>query len=318
MKSIAPFSGWMLDRIALLDEATPGFAGHYLRASDERRQVIAAFLSATELDDGALNEAADFVMEADHRSILIRAFGSVPTGLRSALGRSGPQPHEPTYYRQIVTLLSGGNRRVIEAIWRSTVMNPDRVATITACPTDLCDSRILNKIKDRKHAADVVLSIDLLGRRGVDRASVVEALRRSDSINDTIKRWSLRMAFPTGPIPAADGYRPIRNGIELSEIARKYRNCSRGYFSSATSGGHAFGEFCHEGAEVLISFDKTDGMWIVDGVYTYRNFDVDAGISRAAFAFAARYGIPDRRPDRGDKAVEALRRLARYHGDWNF
>lgn len=316
MKSIAPFSGWMLDRIALLDEATPGFAGHYLRASDERRQVIAAFLSATELDDGALNEAADFVMEADHRSILIRAFGSVPTGLRSALGRSGAQPHEPTYYRQIVTLLSGGNRRVVEAIWRSTVMNPDRVATITACPTDLCDSRILNKIKDRKHAADVALSVDLLSRRGVDRANIIEALRRSDSINDTIKRWSMRMAFPTGPIPAAEGYRPICNGIELAAIARKYRNCVRGYFSSAMTGRHTFGEFRYKGAEVLISFDKTDGMWIVDGVYGYRNHTVDVSLSRAAHAFVARHGVPDRRPDRGDKAVEALRRLARFHGDW--
>lgn len=318
MKSIAPVSGWMLDRIALLDEAKPGFAGHYLRASDERRQVTAAFLAVAVLDGDDTDEAAEFLIRAGHRTILHRAFGSVPPGLRAALGRSGPQPHEPEYYRHLFDLLSDGARHLIEAIWRSAILNPDRLAIITGCPVDLCDTRILDKVRDRKHATDVALSIDLLNRHGVDRSMLVEALRRADSINDAIKRWSMYMAFPSGPIPAADGYQPVRNGIELSEVARRYRNCVRGYFSSAMTGGHAFGEFRHEGAEVLISFDKTDGMWIADGVYGFRNLAVDAGTSRAAFAFAARHGIPDRRPDRGDKAVEALRRLARFHGDWGF
>lgn len=318
MKSIAPVSGWMLDRIALLDEAKPGFAGHYLRASNERRQVAAAFLAAVEPEDDDASEAAEFLIRAGHRAILHRAFGSVPPGLRAALGRSGPQPHEPEYYRHLFYLLSEGARHLVDAIWRSGILNPDRLATITGCPVDLCDARILDKVRDRKHATDVALSVDLLNRRGVDRPRLVEALRRADNINDAIKRWSMCMAFPSGPIPAADGYRPIRNGIELAAIARKYRNCSRGYFSSAMVGGHAFGEFRHDGEKVLISFDKTDGMWIVDGVYGYRNHTVDAGTSRAAFAFAARHGIPDRRPDRGDKAVEALRRLARFHGDWGF
>ncbi|WP_152528109.1 hypothetical protein [Sphingobium lactosutens] len=308
----------MLDRIALLDEAKPGFAGHYLRASDERRQVIAAFLSANKLDRDDAGDTAEFLMRVDHRSILHRAFGRVPPGLRAALRRSGSQPHEPAYYRQLFDLMSHGDRHLIKAIWQSAKLDPERLTIITGVPADLCDSRILTKIKDRKHATDVALSVDLLSRRGVDRAALIDALHQSDGINDAIKHWSMRMSFPPGPIPAAEGYRPIRTGIELAAIARKYRNCSRGYFSSVMVGTHAFGEFRCEGREVLISFDKTDGMWIVDGVYTFRNFDVDAGISRAAYAFAARQGVPDRRPDRSDKAVEALRRLGRFHGDWGF
>lgn len=316
MESIAPISGWMLDRIVSLDEVQPGFAGYALRASAERRQVIAAYLSMANNTDGSDQHIATFLTRADHRSILQRAFGRVPPGLRAALGRSGFQPHDPAYYRKLFDLLSGGPHHLIEVIWQSAKLDPDRLAIIADCPADLCDSRILTKIKDRKHATDVALSVDLLSRRGVDRAALIDALHQSDDINDAIKRWSMRMTFPSGPIPTAEGYRPIRTGLELARIARKYRNCVRGYFSSAMSGGHAFGELHHEGREVLISFDRTNGMWIVGGVYTYRNFDVHAGISRAAFAFAARHGIPDRRPDRGDKAVAALRRLAGFHGDW--
>lgn len=316
MKSIAPIAGWMLERIVFLDKVTPGFAGYVFRASAERRQVIAAYLSMANNTDGSDQHIATLLMRADHRSILHRAFGRVPPGLRAALGRSGPQPHERSYYQKLSDLLSGGPHHLIGAIWQSAKLDPDRLAIIADCPVDLCDSRILTKIRDRKHATDVALSVDLLVRRGVDRAALIDALRQSDDINDAIKRWSMRMPFPSGPIPAAEGYRPIRTGIELATIARKYRNCVRGYASSAMTGAHAFGEFHHEGQEVLISFDKADGMWIVDGVYTFRNFDVNAGISLAAFAFAARHGVPDRRPDRSDKAVEALRRLARYHGDW--
>lgn len=316
MRSIAPISGWMLNRIVRLDEVMPGFAGYVFRASAERRQVMAAYFSMADNTDASDQHIATFLMRADHRTILHRAFGRVPPGLRAALDRSGFQPHDPVYYRKLFDMLSGGPRQLIEAIWQSAKLDPDRLAIIDDCPADLCDSRILTKIKDRKHATDVALSVDLLSRRGVNRAALIDALRRSDDINGAIKRWSMRMTFPPGPIAAAEGYRPIRTGLELARIARKYRNCVRGYFSSAMAGGHAFGELHHEGREVLISFERTNGMWIVDGVYTYRNLDVDAGVSLAAFAFAARFGVPDRRPDRSDKAVEALRRLGRFHSDW--
>ena len=317
MTSIAPLTGWMLDRVALLlDGARPGFAGHYLRSSNERRQVVAAFLAVTELDAETLGEAAEFLMAADHRSILHLAFGSVPHGFRAALGRSGPQPHDSGYYRQLFDLLSTGPRHVIAAILQSAALDPERLAIVKNSPDDLCDTRILSKLKDRKHAADVALSIDLLHRRGVDRTELIGALRRTDKMNETIKRWSMRMTFPPGPIPASDGYRPIKSGIELTAIARKYRNCSRGFFASLMSGSHSFGELRHEGEEVLLSFDKIQGMWIIDGVYSFRNLAVHAALSRAAFAFAARHGVPDRKPDSSDKAVSALRRLARYSGDW--
>lgn len=316
MKTIAPLSGWMLDEIVRLDEVRPGFAGHMLRSSAERRQVTAAFLSVIELDRETSGEAAEFLMTANHRSILHLAFGHVPPGLRAALGRSGPQSHERGYYRQLFDLLSTGPRHVVAAILQCPALNLERLNILTNCPDDLCDTRILSKLNDRKHAADVALSVDLLHRRGVDRPELVEALRRTAKINETIKRWSMRMTLPPGPIPAADGYRPIRSGIELATIARKYRNCSRGFFASLITGSHAFGEFRHEGEEVLLSFDRVQGVWITDGVYSYRNLAVHVGLSRAAFAFAARHGVPDRKPDNSDRAVSALRRLARYSGDW--
>jgi len=317
--AIAPISGWVLDRIANdLDRARAGFAGFYLRASDERRQVVAAFLSVSPLNEATEKESASLLMEAGHHAILHIAFGTVPTGFRAALGRSGAQAHAATYYRDLFKMLSDGQPHIITAIQRLPALTPERLLVMGELPTDLCDARIVYRIKDAGHASDLILAADLLEKRGVSRHAVVEALCQSVNLNETIKRWSFRMPFPKGPIPACSGYRPITNGVELRKIALKYRNCVRGYLSAAMAGDHAFGEFTANGHDVLISYDRAGGLWIADGVHGRSNLAVHAELSKEAFAFAGRHGIPDRRSsNRTDKAVEALRRLSRFYVDWD-
>ncbi|MEQ6335700.1 hypothetical protein [Sphingobium sp. MK2] len=319
MKSIEPLSGWMLDQIVRLDEVRPGLAGQMLRASAERRQVVSAFLAVTDYASEAPTDTAAFLAGADHRSILDRAFGRVPDGLRGALRRSGPQPHDPKYYHGLFKHLVESPRHVTTAIARSEKLDHERLAVIEALPADLCDIRIVSRIDNRKQATDVVLAIDLMERRGLCRKTVIEGLLRSSRpVSQAVRRWSLHMAFPPGPIPKCDGFRPIASGIELRRVAKRYQNCGRNYLMPVQCGNHAFGEFSHDGREVLISFDRANGMWIVDGVYGFRNRDVHPDISAAAYAFAARHGVPAHEiRNRGDQGVEALRRLALRFVDWN-
>lgn len=320
MNVIEPLSGWFLSRIVQLDVASPksGFAGFMLRASTERRQVVAAFLATAEPTDHGNEEVVRILMKGRHHAILRMAYKHVPAGFRSALAKCGAQTHDREFYPRLWDLLTHGPQHVITAIQRAPMLDPDRLSIITSLPVDLSDSRISAKIKDKAQAADIVLAVDLLERRGLDRTEIVEALRRSTKLSDTIKRWSLRMAFPSGPIRACDGYRPIVDGLDLAATAKRYRNCSRRYFTSLLSAEHAFGEFHHDGQDVLISFDRSQGYWLIEGVYGHRNCNVPAGVSDAAYAFAARSGVMARRiVDRSDNAMEALRRLSRYYADWD-
>ena len=318
MQNIAPLSGWMLDQIVRLDELKAGFAGYMLRASAERRQVVAAFLATVELDDDAAVEAAEFLSEGGHRAILHLAYDAVPAGFRSALRKSGPQPFDPEFYPRLFRVLTGDRMHIINAIMQSSKMSPERLTIIENLPSDLCDIRIIDKIQDVAHATDLTLAIELLQRRKLCRSAIVEALRRSGKINETIKRWSLRMPFPPGPIPSCIGYTPITDGAQLHAIALKYRNCVRGYLTAAMSGDHAFGELRVGDQDVLISYDRANGMWIAEGVYSRSNLTVHVEVSRAAFNFAGRHGIPDRQTgNRTDAAVEALRRMSRFYADWD-
>ncbi|MET0366275.1 MAG: hypothetical protein ABW169_16650, partial [Sphingobium sp.] len=201
MTTIAPITGWMLDEIVRLDQVRPGFAGAILRASAERRQVVASYLATVQLEDHAAVEAADFLTECGHRTILHLAYDKVPTGLRSALRKSGPQPFEKGYYRRLFDMLNSGQHHIVIAIMHSPELNPEKLAIIADLPSDLCDIRIVDKVKDVAHAGDLVLAMDFLERRKLPRERIVQALRQSVKINDTIKRWSLRMPFPHGPIP---------------------------------------------------------------------------------------------------------------------
>lgn len=318
MDSIEPLSGWLLDRVVVLDEAKPGFAGSMLRASAERRQVVAAYVATVEPANDLAEEAAHFLMECRHHSILQLAFEHVPVGFRAALARCGAGVHDRDFYIRLWALLARGPQHVITTIRHTAKLNAERLAIITSLPIDLCDHRISAKIKDKAQADDIVLAVDLLARRGLDRAAIVEALCQSTKLADTIKRWSLRIPFPRGPISASEHYRPVNNGVELAATAKRYRNCSRRYFTSLLEGDHAFGEFNHQGRDCLISFDRSNGYWLVEGAYAFRNSEVQTELSDAAYAFAARHGVLTRRAtDRGDKPMEALRRLSRHYMDWD-
>lgn len=257
-------------------------------------------------------------MECGHNAILEMAFEYVPAGLRGALGRSGSQVYDPDYYRQLWALLTRGPQHVITTIRHTAMLNAEQLAIITSLPVDLCDHRISAKIKDKAQADDIVLAVDLLARRGLDRAAIVEALCQSTKLADTIRRWGYRMPFPRGPIAAMANYHPVTTGVELAALSKRYRNCSRRYFDTLMAGEHAFGELTFGDSSVVLSFDRSQGFWLIVGVYAHNNGAVPANVSVAAYQFAAAHGVLDQKVrDRSDKSLEALRRLSGRHFDWD-
>lgn len=317
--AIVPLQGWALDRIVQFDEACPGFAGTYLRASPERRQVIAAFMSVARVGSDKEREAAAMLASADHRTILGHAFPAVPSGLRRALAKSGAQPHDPTYYRDLHNALFSGRRHVQAAIMQSPKLTPDRLAIITALPADLCDARIVCRIEARADAHDLSLVTGLLAERGIDRAEFVHALRRSTApLKKVVQRWALQLAFPPHPIPPTEEYQPIRDGAELRKVALAYQNCSRRYINASITGENAFGEFIDsDGRKALICLQMHEGIWTLDGVYVRRNRQVATDLDKRARAFAAQHGILERNYNtRVDDPISALKRLTRSVFDW--
>ena len=320
MTTITPITGWVLDAIIAHDEVCPGLAGHYFRASNERRQVIAAFLSSGGPNERRQDNIGDYLIRANHRSMLSQAYGSIPAGLRRALSKSGAQPHDASYYADLHDALAFGSRHVVTAIMHATRLSPERFEIIKALPIDLCDSRIVERIKDVHHARDLIAVVELFGEKAGSRLGLVDALIRSSaSLEAVVRRWCCRLEYVDRPIEECVSYRPVRNGVELHEIARRYQNCGRNYSATALVGESAFGEYVAEdGRRVLICFDKTEGDWKLEGLYGRRNRSIAEDLATQARKFVSAHGIGDRwEPSGSDGDISrALHRLIQPYSEW--
>lgn len=108
--------GSSVTRIVELDEARPGLAGHFLRTSDERRQVIAAYLAVSKAAPLCERSEAELLATGSHTDILSVAYSRVPLGFRSALARAGRKTHPRRFYTYLYAVLASRHAREALAV----------------------------------------------------------------------------------------------------------------------------------------------------------------------------------------------------------
>ena len=311
MEQIAPVSGWSLDYIVELDHHRPGTAGAFLRASAERRQVVAALLSTTPLPGcaAAMADLAYFVSSATHRELLGEAFKAVPVGFRGALARSGPQPHPRTFYRLLHKLLSAPEHAAVAGVIKHTdQLDPQRLLIAERLPGDICTPSLVALMPHPRHASDVGKLMSLLSENGVDRRALAEAVRRvttRDQLSQLWDRWAEKLKFPPHPILASEEHVPITTGEELRRVALRYRNCVRHYITQIMQRESAFSEYRYAGRSAVIHLRLRQRGWTLEGIFGHRNERVSTPMLAAAEQFFGERGVwTGRRPgDDGEWAV---------------
>lgn len=314
---IIPADGWCLNLIVELDIASPGTAGAFLRASAERRQVVAAFLSSSaHPPEGAEGrELATFITSADHCQLLHAAYGKLPTGLRGALARSGPRPHGKLFYPMLNRLLaSPSDKRIVTTIQQLDKVDLPRLLIIDALPPAICTLNLVKLLQSPEVARDVRKLVDLMVENGIESSALYQALHRvttADQLSDLWDRWSLKSNLPPHPIATSDRYAPITTGNELRGLALRYRNCVNRYLPQALDGESAFAEFTDAGA-CVIHLKRYEGEWMVEGVHTKDNEAVAPELYSTAMRYLSDHGIRAR-PRRYETIGEwnVLRRLTR-------
>ena len=271
--TITPLEGWALAGIVDLDEHHPGTAGHMLRASPERRQVIAAFLSVERphSDFRSKAETGWFLTQASHSAILRAAFGTVPCGLRGALGRAGDAPHCRRFYRYLHALMSTQDVALTKIINRLPVLDLARLRILRALPDDLQRENIIASLSSVRDAVDLRAFVAILEGHGVDRSALIAALACTtgrDGIANVAQRWTLKVRFPDAPVPASAAYRPITTGEELRRAALRFRNCMRTYAANIMERRSSFALFQHGGVEAIVHLVAKDGQWQLDRLYS--------------------------------------------------
>lgn len=313
MRDIQPISGWALNYIAALDELRPGLAGSFLRASTERRQVIAALLSVTPFPcaSNAVRELGKFLADADHRTMLSQAFGSVPVGLRGALSRCGHQPHGGQFYRMLHRTLETDDG-VAKVIRRLKKIDPNRLRIAKHLPTHVLTPTLVGIVANPAMARDVSTMVTLLKARGIDRKALASALAGLSSVEQFPafwERWASKVAFPEHPVPSSERYVPIRDGGSLRSLAKRYRNCARTYLEKALRGDSAFGEFRHPLGYAVVHLVRKGDEWVLEGLFGPSNRTAPPQVRDAAVRHLRAHGIHDKFGRRTGLDWSALRRL---------
>lgn len=297
MTTITPFMGWLLQQAVALDDDFPGVTVHLLRASSERRHVIAAYLSRQNCfrHFASPAELSRFLMTAGHNDIIRAAFGEVPVGLRSALSRAGPTPHGRRYYGYLHALhVSKARPEMSHLLKTIACTGPKNLRITRALPAPLRKASIVAAIRDEAAARSLSRSIDLMESAGADRQGMLDALAKVTTIEDIrawARRWALKLNFPAHPVAKSPAYMPIESASDLKVMAVQYRNCARSYLTDVLDERAAFATISTGKESAVVHLIWERGHWWLDEVYGRRNAAPSRVLIALAHSHLADHGV---------------------------
>lgn len=276
MHRVTAHSPWAIQLAVKIDQHH-SFCGALFRMSEERRHVVAAYLSAKMPKDIEMEGVGRFLLSAPHHQILSVAYdGDVPRGLRRALGRSGPAIHPERFYSLLKHLLSADDSAASKCLSHLPRLDLAKLLTVDALPHSLRTPSLVEALMSENEAGDVATAFRVLLENGIDEDWLVRSLRKvrtQSALSSVFQRAARRAKAPPHPVPASDFYRPIETGEELFAVAREFRNCLRNYTCAFLDEmqGTAFGVFTRGEHRTVVHLTQNDSGWKLEGMFKHRN-----------------------------------------------
>lgn len=283
---------WALEQILEMDRELPGMAGHFLRASSERRHVIAAYLAATKGEPRA-KSTANFLKEARHTAILAAAYGQVPHGLRGALRRCGAEIQPLCFYGELSAIFIA-DHKLGRLLMNLEEVSATRMAIAQRLPVQMRSAKMVMLMRDINEAAHVADLFSLFCGAGANADRLANAMLKARSRADITGIWrnSLEdLVFQAGPLGISDVYFPVSSARQLKRTALGYRNCARRYLTNCLEGTDSFAVFKASGQKLVVHLRQRSGHWVLDDIYAMANGRVHPEARSEAVAYLARHGI---------------------------
>jgi hypothetical protein len=302
----------------------------YMRSSHARQQAIAAALAPTIMapkelrrtklqcfaglgacvnDADLLAAAGEPLLRESARSLLARAFGVCPNGLRGALARSNASP--PRFYIDLFLTFALPDRRAMaKALLHEPVIDYQMLRAIQKIPSWMLLPGIASKLAQTD--VDELLSAVQLLQECTDATPLDFA--RSLPLKSTaprpfdhwISKWLRKANLPAGPLGPDQFLQQIQTVRELHVVGKRMRNCLASKTLSALSGETCYYRWTADRQEHVIELMMT-GQWVLGDVYATRNACVDPQVRLEVSGRLASLGISSRGGPPADKWA-ALRR----------
>ena len=315
---------WVIEYVIRIDEVVVGFCGEYFRTSDERRHVIAAYLSAKPPLDDEIEHTGNFLRNADHGTILSAAYGIVPEGMRRALRRMGPAAQDLRAYTLLHQLLAQPPHVALpECIFRLPTVSRTKLLIARMLPEAISRPNVVEAITDAVGASDVAVAFHLLVSRGVDAEALAHAICKVRSERELMNlwhRWLIKARCPDHPVPGSDAYKPITSGEELNRLSLEWRNCgSKRYLIPIMAGEDAMAVFHHAGKNAMVHLRHSEGRWRFEGAYGPRNAPPPSALRDRLYEHLEAHAVVVNSSTRREQSEwDSLRRMTRGTFDFDF
>lgn len=204
--------------------------GEYLSASDRKRHIWHAWLSADngDRDKRSDPQIQDFLLHTSDRGIIADGYGVNPPGIGRALGRFGIRASEPHVYRALVALLSLGGAAA-KYIQHSDNLRDQELLDLVSASERMRSPAIIAALRRYDLSTDMLSPLEwVLGRlqtlTGQDAAPKVLASRKPMR---ALQQEIERLEMPAAPLSFDGPLHPITSAAELRTASSRFANCLR-------------------------------------------------------------------------------------------
>lgn len=305
-------AAWILNVAVDIDRHCPSFCGEFFRMSDERRQVVAAYLACSPHRGLSAREVGQFLLTAKHNAILSAAFEQVPQGMRKALGRAGRTVHDKRFYPLLFDLLSRSTEGSIgRCIGHLPSLDLLTLQIVERLPERLRRPTFVQAVPDADEALHVSAAYGLLRRQGVSEevlAAALSSVEHPIALTRAFRRLVEHAEAPLHPVPTTEGYEPFLTGRDVNRAAREFRNCLRSFTTRFLDPeeGHAFATATRDEERAVVHLVRTkSGEWILEGIFGPQNRRPSASLRQQVVRHLKAHGV---------EIAESTRRAP---SDWN-
>ncbi|MFZ1743674.1 MAG: hypothetical protein WAT93_12520 [Pontixanthobacter sp.] len=307
---------WAINTIAEMDIRHAGLAGHFLRSSHERKQVITAYLAHVCIE-AISDQSITALSYATHDEILRLALGNVPSGLRGALSRSLPKSHPKTYYRLLVAILRAVSESERQALSHQQNLDLDFLERWSLVPSELREPSFLSIFKDTTELEELLFAVEVLEKAGLCRATIISRISNVSSVKNlsvAVRALLAMLEFPKPPLSGNATICAVSNVAELNTFARKLRNCSASLIFDVLDGRAYFYVIHPESPEAMVHLEFEDGKWIINDIVGKVNRPVSREVGQTVFDYFESQGV-HRSVSCRPSSWDAVRHFCRFgHG----
>ena len=255
---------WILDVLGELDVRAPGLAGHFLRSSHERQQVISACIACRSHEPSKAD--LDILQHRSHDEMLSHFVSRPTTGFRPALRQSTQAYHPRVYYRMLAHLLRRHSPSERKRFSHLRDLDLGMLMRWRSAPISLRTPTVLSLFHDREDVRHFVEARRILIENGIDAERIDDDLRGLNnrrSLPKLIEKWTSDLRLSPSPY-CSDVLVPVQTVGELRGLGRYLRSCSASFSFNSLAERSAFLRTIDRDETIgMVHLELEGGEWLI-------------------------------------------------------